>query len=167
MTASPAEPRSSPHPAPHLRLLRRRSVTVVQLPGCAGPTNIKTGVWQASWADENIGDLIPNLWPEGAHVGVGGTPEKAKADMAAEITFAVVDDDPHVLLEALGELANDLQIVRLAVMRCGVQVRNTESAAARQGELASKAGLLRVAERWRRAWTVLTNLTQQTGVPCP
>lgn len=163
MTASPAERR----PAPHLRLLRRRSVTVVQLPGCAGPTAIRTGVWQASWADENIGDLIPDLWPEGAHVGVGYTPEKAKADMAAEITFAVVDDEPHVLLEALGELTDDLQIMRFAVMRCGVRVGNMESAAAEQGDRASKAGLLRVAERWRRAWTVLTNLTQQTDIPRP
>lgn len=165
MTNSPAE--LQPNPASHLRLLRRRSVTVVQLPGCAGPTPMRTGVWQASWADENIGDLIPDLWPEGARVGVGGTREKAKADMAAEITFAVVDDEPHVLLEALGELADDLQIMRFAVMRCDIKARNTESAADRQGDRSAKVGLLRVAERWRRAEAALTGMTQQTDIPWP
>lgn len=167
MTNSPAEFRPCPNPAPHLRLLRRRSVTVVQLPGCAGPTPMRTGVWQASWADKNIGDLIPDLWPEGARVGVGGTPEKAKADMAAEITFAAVDDEPHVLLEALGELADDLQIMRLAIMRCRVHAHNTESAVVRLGDRSANVALFRVAERWRRAWTALTGMTQQTDIPWP
>jgi hypothetical protein len=163
MTPAPSPP--EPRHAPHLRLLRRRCVAVVPLHGGAEPTEGKTSAWQASWADENIGDASPELWPPGANVGIGGTPEKAKADMAAEIAFAKVDDEAQPLLEALGELADEAEVMRIAVMRCGVHVRNTESAATRHGDRDAKMKLMRVAEQWRRAWIALTNMAQGSVAP--